>query len=207
MNDSVKDYRVTIKVRNARLLNALAEVGETVGQKLADKLGISYMSLLALSNLKASPIDKDGNIRPIVLKLCEFTNKTPLELFSVDQLIPLETNTAEVDMTADDVEQLLLPSDGNGNPEKLLLDVQGIHKLHELVDTLTPRETKVIQLRFGFDCPDHTYEEVGQIFGVSRERIRQIEAKALRKLRHPCRADQLRETVDYLEFPEEKEDA
>ena len=85
MNDSVKDYRVTIKVRNARLLNALAEVGETVGQKLADKLGISYMNLLALSNLKASPIDKDGNIRPIVLKLCEFTNKTPLELFSVDQ--------------------------------------------------------------------------------------------------------------------------
>ena len=203
----MKDYRVTVKVRNARLMNALAEVGEVVGSKAALKIGISYAKLLALSNLKLAPIDNEGNIIPEVLKLCDFTNKMPFELFSVEQLVPLETNTAEIDMTAEDVEQLLIPSVGGGDPEKLLLDVQGIHKLHELVDTLTPRETKVIQLRFGFDCPDHTYEEVGQIFGVSRERIRQIEAKALRKLRHPSRANRLRETVDYLEFPEEKEDA
>jgi RNA polymerase primary sigma factor len=58
---------------------------------------------------------------------------------------------------------------------------------------LTPREAKVLRMRFGIDMnTDHTLEEVGKQFGVTRERIRQIEAKALRKLRHPTRADRLR---------------
>jgi len=55
--------------------------------------------------------------------------------------------------------------------------------------TLTPREEKVIKMRFGLeDGSEHTLEEVGQCFAVTRERIRQIEAKALRKLRHPARS-------------------
>jgi RNA polymerase primary sigma factor len=65
------------------------------------------------------------------------------------------------------------------------------------LDTLIPRERRVIQLRFGLiDGHERTLEEVGQRFGVTRERIRQIEAKALRKLRHPSRSQKLR---DYLE--------
>jgi RNA polymerase primary sigma factor len=59
--------------------------------------------------------------------------------------------------------------------------------------TLTPREERVLRLRFGIgDGCDHTLEEVGQQFDVTRERIRQIEAKALRKLRHPSRSKRLR---------------
>ena len=58
---------------------------------------------------------------------------------------------------------------------------------------LTPREAKVLRMRFGIDMnTDHTLEEVGKQFDVTRERIRQIEAKALRKLRHPSRSDRLR---------------
>ncbi|UOD34807.1 RNA polymerase sigma factor RpoD [Deferribacteraceae bacterium V6Fe1] len=58
-----------------------------------------------------------------------------------------------------------------------------------ILDTLSPREASVLRLRFGIDCPsDHTLEEVGKRFNVTRERIRQIEAKALRKLRHPTRS-------------------
>jgi RNA polymerase primary sigma factor len=62
-----------------------------------------------------------------------------------------------------------------------------------LLKTLTPREEKVIKMRFGLDDgSEHTLEEVGQSFAVTRERIRQIEAKALRKLRHPSRSRKLR---------------
>lgn len=70
-------------------------------------------------------------------------------------------------------------------------------ELKDALDTLTPREERVLRLRFGLDDGrSRTLEEVGQVFGVTRERIRQIEAKALRKLRHPSRSKKLK---DFLE--------
>ncbi len=67
----------------------------------------------------------------------------------------------------------------------------------EALEGLTPREAKVLRMRFGIDMnTDHTLEEVGKQFDVTRERIRQIEAKALRKLRHPSRSDQLKTFLD-----------
>ena len=68
---------------------------------------------------------------------------------------------------------------------------------HEVLEGLTPREAKVLRMRFGIDMnTDHTLEEVGKQFDVTRERIRQIEAKALRKLRHPSRSETLRSFLD-----------
>ena len=67
----------------------------------------------------------------------------------------------------------------------------------EVLNSLTPREAKVLRMRFGIDMnTDHTLEEVGKQFDVTRERIRQIEAKALRKLRHPSRAEKLQSFID-----------
>ncbi|MBI5786625.1 MAG: sigma-70 family RNA polymerase sigma factor, partial [Rhodocyclales bacterium] len=70
----------------------------------------------------------------------------------------------------------------------------------EVLDSLTPREAKVLRMRFGIEMnTDHTLEEVGKQFDVTRERIRQIEAKALRKLRHPSRSEKLRSFLDGAE--------
>ena len=70
-------------------------------------------------------------------------------------------------------------------------------QLDEVLDTLTEREQKVLRLRFGMnDGRARTLEEVGKEFDVTRERIRQIEAKALRKLRHPSRSRKLRDFLD-----------
>ena len=66
-----------------------------------------------------------------------------------------------------------------------------------VLEGLTPREAKVLRMRFGIEMnTDHTLEEVGKQFDVTRERIRQIEAKALRKLRHPTRSERLRSFLE-----------
>jgi RNA polymerase primary sigma factor len=82
------------------------------------------------------------------------------------------------------------------NPAQLTYEKMLGEKIEALLDTLTPREARILRLRFGLlNGRCHTLEEVGETFGLTRERIRQIEGRALRRLRHPRRARQLR---DYL---------
>lgn len=95
---------------------------------------------------------------------------------SLGEMIPKETEMSVVDTVA----------------SKMLKE-----QLNAVLDTLTPREQKVLILRFGLDDGKaRTLEEIGEKFGVTRERIRQIEAKALRKLRHPSRSHKLRDYLD-----------
>ena len=83
------------------------------------------------------------------------------------------------------------------NPSEAVINVNLSEQTRKVLATLTPREEKVLRMRFGIgEKSDHTLEEVGQDFFVTRERIRQIEAKALRKLRHPSRAKLLKAFVD-----------
>ncbi len=83
------------------------------------------------------------------------------------------------------------------SPVEAVIGMNLSHQTHEVLKSLTPREEKVLRLRFGIgDGCDHTLEEVGQRFDVTRERIRQIEAKALRKLRHPTRSKKLKSFVE-----------
>ena len=79
------------------------------------------------------------------------------------------------------------------SPADAVININLKEMTEQVLNMLTPREERVIKMRFGLeDGTQHTLEEVGQKFGVTRERIRQIEAKALRKLRHPSRSRQLR---------------
>jgi len=90
-----------------------------------------------------------------------------------------------------------IPDDDAPAPSEVASFTLLKEQLMDVLDTLTSREEKVLRLRFGLDDGrTRTLEEVGKVFNVTRERIRQIEAKALRKLRHPSRSKKLK---DFLE--------
>lgn len=106
------------------------------------------------------------------------------EPVSVDTPIGDDEDSHLVDFIEDKLSQTPLEAAQEENLKNII---------HEVLSTLSPREAKVLMLRYGIDTnTEHTLEELGQQFVVTRERIRQIEAKALRKLRHPSRANKLR---------------
>ena len=112
-------------------------------------------------------------------------NRTAADTLSLDTPVGDEEDTSIGSFVED--ERTPGPADATSNA--LLAEA-----LKEILDTLTEREADVLRMRFGmYDGRTHTLEEVGQIFGVTRERIRQIENKASRKLRHPSRAKKIRD--------------
>ena len=182
------DYRVQIKVRNARLLRAIEKAGHQPGQIFAREVGISYtVHLLPYLNLKRTPFDENGDLRPCAEKLCVFLNCLPDELWSEEQRYPLVTNAAEIELSAASVHELLASPSDCADPLSLLEKKQAAQAVDALLDTLTPREAEVLRLRCGIDGESMNLEEMANAMGCSRERIRQIEVKALRKLRAPAR--------------------
>ncbi len=112
-------------------------------------------------------------------------NRTAADTLSLDTPVGDEEDTSIGSFVED--ERTPGPADATSNT--LLAEA-----LKEILDTLTEREADVLRMRFGmYDGRTHTLEEVGQIFGVTRERIRQIENKAIRKLRHPSRAKKIKD--------------
>jgi RNA polymerase primary sigma factor len=96
----------------------------------------------------------------------------------------------------------LVEDDAQSDPMNALLQ-RNIHEIvREMLDSLKPNEARILRMRFGIDLStDHTLEEIGQVFGVTRERIRQIEAKAMGKLNHPSRSAKLRDLLDIAHEP------
>ena len=112
-------------------------------------------------------------------------NRTAADTLSLDTPVGDEEDTSIGSFVEDDN----TPGPADATSNALLAEA-----LKEILDTLTEREADVLRMRFGmYDGRTHTLEEVGQIFGVTRERIRQIENKAIRKLRHPSRAKRIRD--------------
>ena len=112
-------------------------------------------------------------------------NRTAADTLSLDTPVGDEEDTTIGSFVEDDN----TPGPADATSNALLAEA-----LSEILNTLTEREADVLRLRFGmYDGKTHTLEEVGQIFGVTRERIRQIENKAIRKLRHPSRAKKIRD--------------
>lgn len=180
-----KDYRVTVKVRNNRILKAIEDVGGAPGQMWCKANGLRYSSINDLINLTESPMQKNGALTTQAEALCLAVRKIPEELWSEEQLIPLDRNTSEAEMSHEQVVAMLPRSEPS-----YLQDFSAVEKkesaqiMSDILDTLSKREAQVLRMRYYHDM---ALDEVALSFGVTSSRILQIENKALRKLRHPDR--------------------
>ena len=132
--------------------------------------------------------------------LNEIAENLNWDVRKVEYILNLNTDTVSLDTPiGEDGDSFLgdfISDELSENPETAVEETALQHDLHHALESLTDRERKVIELRFGLaDGKERTLEEVGSVFNVTRERIRQIEAKALRKLRHPIRSKALREYI------------
>lgn len=191
---SRKDYRVTVKVRNNNILSAAEAAGYTSMPKLADAIGWNYAALNDLVNMTLSPFDRNGKVRVQVDALCALLNVAFDDLFSLQQCEALATNRKTVEVDAEQMFALIHQPD-----DQLQIGLADERRavVAAVLDTLTDREKDVIDRRMGLNgFEEMTLHAIAEEFGVTQERIRQIEQKALRKLRHPSRADDLREFAE-----------
>lgn len=178
-----KDYRVTVKVRNNRILKAIEDVGGAPGQMWCKANGLRYSSINDLINLTESPMQTNGALTTQAEALCLAVRKIPEELWSDEQLIPLDRNTSEAEMSHEQVVAMLPRSEPS-----YLQDFSAVEKkesaqiMSDILDTLSKREAQVLRMRYYHDM---ALDEVALSFGVTSSRILQIENRALRKLRHP----------------------
>ena len=190
----MKDYRITVKVRNNRILKAVEETGSTFGGKWCEANGVDYHKAVQLVAMTASPINEEGHLIKAAVQLCDALNKTPDDLWSKEQIYPLEKNFSDMEM---DHEQILalLPNDQRSieHDTSAVENAQASKLIGETLKSLTKREEECIRLRF---YEDMTLEGCAQNMGITRERVRQIELRAIRKLRHPQRVGMLVDLLD-----------
>ena len=177
----MSDYVLEAKVKNGLIVRAMRERGYNTVAALARDCRASQTDLGRLLNLKTSALNNEGEWRPLVIKLCECLHKMPTELFNQQQQeFALKNNKVERFIEAADIQYYL----GRNRPVEELLEHEHLQRdVDKLLKGLTPRESRVIKKRFGLDGEAQTLASVGEEEGVQQERIRQIEAKALRKMR------------------------
>ena len=151
---------------------------------------ISMGHILAAAQTQAAQTGREPTSEEIAKRMDIPVSKVRKVLKIAQEPISLETPIGEEEDShlGDFIEDRQVVS-----PAEAVINLNLKDQTESVLKTLTPREEKVIKMRFGVgDGSEHTLEEVGQSFAVTRERIRQIEAKALRKLRHPSRSRKLR---------------
>jgi RNA polymerase sigma factor (sigma-70 family) len=196
-SDLEAEYRVKITVRNNLLLSAIEAAGYKTQAEFARASDINVVSLNALVALREPPIGNDGEFSPTAMKVMEVLGAAPTDLWTEKQLsMRLDHNTGQFTVgedrlkaiMADALKQQSFPALSAPAPEEGAVKNELHHALEEVLGSLTPREAFVLKARFGIgNGVDQTLEEIGKSLGVSSHRVAQIEAKALRRLRHPSR--------------------
>ena len=196
-----KDYRIEIKVKNNRLLTKMEQAGYPTVAKLADTIGMNRTVIYRIVSMKSAALDEEGYYRPEALRIAEFLKCTPQDIYPPAQMRgTMKENKAQITANANEVDSLTSSLRTLAfSPERKMILEDAKQVLKSAMMTLTPKEQRILDLRYGLTYGEEkTLDEVGAMFGVSRERIRQHEMKALRKMRHPGRSKELRENLNEL---------
>ncbi len=150
--------------------------------------------LVRLQRMMLQELGREASIEELAARMDLTPNKVRRVLRIAQEPISLQTPVGEEEES--NLGDFLVDS-RLVSPSEAVINLNLREQTAEVLKTLSPREEKIVKMRFGLqDGSEHTLEEVGQNFAVTRERIRQIEAKALRKLRHPSRSHRLRNFLD-----------
>ena len=168
---------------------AIADQGRTI--RVPVHMGDQINRLLRASHQLTQELGRD----PTVSELAEALNVT---VRKAEQMIQVARRPISLETPTDDEEESVLgdfiPDDDSPAPAEMVTSQMLREQLSDILDTLPPREVRILQLRYGLlDGETYTLEEVGRKLGVTRERVRQIEAQALSRLRHPAHARKLRD--------------
>lgn len=198
-SDERSSYRIKVSVKNNLLLSAIEDAGYKSAAEFARAAGLKDTDVSGLVALRYAPIGKQGEFTLTAQKIMEALGAAPSDLWTTEQLnMSLLRNTRDYCLNGRAVLSILggnAPKlegavfEQNDQPEDHVYEQDFKTVVEQSLDQCTPRQAKVLRLRFGIGCKEHTLEETGAVFNVGRERIRQIEAQALRKLRQLGSAD------------------
>jgi len=180
----MEDYRVKITIRNERLLAAMEGMGYKSVAEFSRNQGLNGVKVREIISGKITPLDREGNPKELTKEILEILNLTIEKAFTEKQLKGFKKHTFEIKVEEEKLLQIINPAK---NLEIKVIEQEVKNKLSEIFSKyLAPREEKILRMRYGIGlATDHTLEEVGLRFSVNAERIRQIEQRAIRKLKHP----------------------
>ena len=200
-DEPINEYRIKVTVRNNLILSAIENAGYKTVSEFCRAIDISKTAFTELIAMRRPPLNLDGEFSEKAKALMEGLCALPTDLWTSEQLtLRLKRNSAERDVSADGMRaalgmnaeetlELMKPDD----LEETVLKQEMVTVIEEQLDSLGPRESKVLKLRFGIDCEEQTLEQIADTFDLTKERIRQIKEKALRRLRNESS-----ELFDYL---------
>jgi RNA polymerase primary sigma factor len=195
-----KDYRVEIKIRNNLLLEKIERAGYKNVAEFAKAISIPYSVISNFITMKKAPINKFTNTySPRFMEIVDFLDCMPEDIFPKNRMsAPLKSNYISFKGDEGDVKNLTASMASIAiDPEKKMIVDEAQKTIHESLYALTPKEHRVLTLLFGLDGSEpKTLEQLGKEFNVSRERIRQVQREAFRKLKHPAKSKKLREIYD-----------
>ena len=178
----MKDYELQLKIKNAPMLNVMRLQGYETAAQLSRECGIAQVTIGKMLNLKVSAYNSKGVVRSYVQDVADFL-KVPYEMIYPEAHLndSLKLNTFSAQVSTDDM--VALTNDSSTIDPSLLIDVDRAD-ITKMTQGLTNREQTVLIMR---NRDELTLRQVGDKLDVAQERVRQIEQKALRKLRHPSR--------------------